>query len=154
MVDVGGKAPSDRRALARARVVFPEGLRARALAGQGPKGALVEVARVAGIQAAKRTSALIPMCHPLPLEHVSIELVEVGQDALDVRCAVRCHARTGAEMEALVGATIAALTVYDMSKALGRGIRLESVELLAKSGGKSGPWQLPAAGPLPPAGTS
>jgi len=114
---------------------------ARALAGEGPKGAIREVARVAGIQAAKRTSEWIPMCHALALEHVEIAFATPAADVLEVRCAVACHGPTGVEMEALVGASAAALTVYDMTKALSKGIALERVELLEKEGGRSGSWR-------------
>lgn len=141
MVDVGGKAHSRRRALARARVRFPQGVLARALAGEGPKGPIREVARVAGIQAAKRTSEWIPMCHALALDVVEIAITRDGADVLEVRCTVACSGPTGVEMEALVGAAAAALTVYDMTKALSKGIALERVELLEKDGGRSGAWR-------------
>lgn len=140
MVDVGAKAVTGRRALARARVRFPAGVLARVLSGAGPKGAVEEVARVAGILAAKRTGDLIPMCHPLGLDHVELTFETVGEDLLEVRCAAACQARTGVEMEAMMGASVAALTVYDMAKGVDKGIRIESVELLEKSGGKSGSW--------------
>lgn len=140
MVDVGKKAASEREALARARVVFPRGLRDRAWRGGGPKGPIAEVARVAGILAAKRTSELVPMCHSLALDHVEIELAPVGADGIEVRCRARTTGRTGVEMEAMVGASLAALVVYDMTKALSKEIVLERVELLAKRGGKSGDW--------------
>lgn len=143
MVDVSAKAVTARRALARATVRFPAGVRAVVLAGRGPKGALTEVARIAGIQAAKRTSDWIPMCHTLALEHVEIEFRELGDDLLEVRCAVACSSKTGVEMEALVGASAAALTVYDMAKALSHEIAIERIELLEKSGGRSGTWQRP-----------
>jgi cyclic pyranopterin phosphate synthase len=144
MVDVGGKETVERSALARARVVFPPGVLARVLAGQGPKGAVTEIARTAGILAAKRTGELIPLCHPLGLDHVAIELEPAPDgraDVLEVRCRASCHARTGVEMEALTGAAIAALTVYDMAKGLAPGIALERVELVEKRGGRSGTWR-------------
>jgi cyclic pyranopterin phosphate synthase len=141
MVDVGEKVVTARRALARARVRFPAGALARVLAGAGPKGPVTEVARVAGILAAKRTAEWIPMCHTLPLDGVTIEFAQASDDVLEVRCEARCHARTGVEMEAMVGASAAALTVYDMTKALGHGIAIESVELLEKQGGRSGHWR-------------
>lgn len=140
MVDVGKKPATEREALARARIVFPRGLRDRAWRGAGPKGAITEVARVAGILAAKRTSELVPMCHSLALAHVEVELRTLGQDRLEVRCRARTTGPTGVEMEAMVGASVAALTVYDMTKALSKEIAIERVELLAKSGGKSGAW--------------
>ncbi len=141
MVDVGEKVVTARRALARARVRFPAGALARVLAGAGPKGPVTEVARVAGILAAKRTAEWIPMCHTLPLDSVTIEFAQLADDVLEVRCEARCQARTGVEMEAMVGASAAALTVYDMTKALGHGIAIERVELLEKQGGRSGHWR-------------
>jgi cyclic pyranopterin phosphate synthase len=141
MVDVGDKPRSARRAVARALVRFPDDVLERALAGEGPKGPIREVARVAGIQAAKRTWEWIPLCHALALDHVEITFTRLEADLLEVRCTVACHGPTGVEMEALVGASAAALTVYDMTKALSAGIALERVELLAKEGGRSGPWR-------------
>lgn len=148
MVDVGGKATSARSALARAVVVFPAGQLDRVLSGDGPKGPVLEVARAAGILGAKRTAELIPMCHPLGLDAVDLRFERLDGDRLEVRCRAACEGRTGVEMEALCGANIAALCVYDMTKALHKGIRIESVELLEKLGGKSGHWRAgdPAAG--------
>jgi cyclic pyranopterin phosphate synthase len=140
MVDVSEKASTERRALARACVRFPPRLLERVLAEGGPKGPIEEVARVAGILAAKRTGDLIPMCHPLGLDHVEVEFEAVG-DRLEIRCRTVCHGRTGIEMEALTGAAVAALTVIDMTKALDPAISIESVELLEKSGGSRGPWR-------------
>jgi len=148
MVDVGEKPASARRALARARVHLPAGTLRGVLAGAGPKGAVTEVARVAGILAATRTAEWIPMCHTLALDSVRIEFEERDGDVLEVRCEARCTGRTGVEMEAMVGASAAALTVYDMTKALGHGISIEAVELLEKDGGKGGPWRRES----PPAG--
>ena len=142
MVDVGSKPVTAREALAHALVRFPPGVLARVLAGGGPKGPITEVARVAGVLAAKRTPEWIPMCHVLPLDQVEIAFESAG-DVLEVRCTVRCTARTGVEMEALVGASAAALTVYDMTKALDHSITIERIELLSKSGGKSGSWRRP-----------
>jgi cyclic pyranopterin phosphate synthase len=141
MVDTGGKPLTRRTALARASVVFPPGLLGAILAGQGPKGPIEEVARLAGILAAKRTGELIPLCHPLGLDHVEVTLVRVGEDTLEVRCSAATEGRTGVEMEAMTGATIAALTVYDMTKAASKGVRIERVELLEKTGGKHGTWR-------------
>ncbi|MEL6428813.1 MAG: cyclic pyranopterin monophosphate synthase MoaC [Planctomycetota bacterium] len=141
MVDVGGKEVTGRSALARAFVLFPPGVMGKALGGGGPKGPVVEVARIAGIQAAKRTGELVPMCHPLGLDHVSVECEPRSEDRLEILCRASCSGRTGVEMEAMVGASIAALTVYDMAKALSKGIRIEAVELLEKTGGKSGTWR-------------
>jgi cyclic pyranopterin phosphate synthase len=141
MVDVGGKAETAREALARARLRFPTGVLEVVLAGGGPKGPVTEVARTAGILAAKRTSEWIPMCHVLALDGVEVTFEPLGEDLLEVRCRVACRGRTGVEMEALVGASAAALTVYDMVKALDHGISIEAVELLEKRGGKSGAWR-------------
>ena len=140
MVDVSGKAVTAREAVAEALVVMrPETL---ALIQEGglPKGDVLAVARVAGIQAAKRTSELIPMCHPLPISAVAIALDPVGSERLRVEATVRTEGRTGVEMEALTAVSVAALTVYDMCKAVDRGMRIEGVRLLEKRGGKSGEW--------------
>jgi cyclic pyranopterin phosphate synthase len=144
MVDVGGKAEGVRTALARAALRFPPGLLGPVLRGGGPKGPIEETARAAGILAAKRTAELIPLCHPLGLDHVDVTFERAGEDVLLVRCSARCTGRTGVEMEAMTGAAVAALTVYDMTKALGKEIRIERVELLEKTGGKGGDWRAPA----------
>jgi cyclic pyranopterin phosphate synthase len=141
MVDVGKKVPTTRWALARARLVFPAGILGRVLAGQGPKGPIEEVARCAGLLAAKRTAELVPMCHPLALDHVEIAFERAGEDELVIRCRASCEGKTGVEMEALCGAALAALTVYDMTKALDHGIRIAGIELVEKGGGKSGVWR-------------
>lgn len=144
MVDVGAKPTSARSALARARVVFPAGVLASIRAGAGPKGALAaiqETARTAAILAAKRTGELIPMCHPLGLDFVGVEFEVLEPDTLQILARASCTGRTGVEMEAMCAASVAALTIYDMSKALAKGIRIESVELLEKTGGKSGIWR-------------
>jgi cyclic pyranopterin phosphate synthase len=146
MVDVSAKSPTLRTALARSEVEFPAGLLARVLAGEGPKGPIEEVARTAGVLAAKRTSDLIPMCHPLGLDHVDVGFHAQG-DVLVVECSARTSGRTGVEMEALTGATVAALTVYDMTKALSKGIVLARTRLLEKTGGKSGTWRAPGYAP-------
>mgnify|MGYP002628554351 CR=1 FL=1 len=143
MVDVGSKTPSARAALAEAIVRYPEATFQRILAGDLPKGGIVEPARIAGIMAAKRTAELIPLCHGLLLEQVSIEIhpLESGEPAFQVLCRASLTGKTGVEMEAMTGAAIAALTLYDMTKGLDKGIVIEKVRLLAKSGGKSGPWK-------------
>ena len=130
MVDVGGKPLSRRRAVAAARVrMAPEtASRLREL----PKGDALATARLAGIMAAKRTSELIPLCHPLPLSHVAIEL-EVGESAVEITASAETTAQTGVEMEALVAASVAALTVYDMAKAIDKEMCVESVRLLEKT---------------------
>jgi cyclic pyranopterin phosphate synthase len=147
MVDVSAKPATAREALAAARVRFPSGVLDVVLAGGGPKGPVTEVARVAGVMAAKRTGEWIPMCHPLALDFVEIRFERVVDepDCLEVRCRTACTGRTGVEMEALVGASAAALTVYDMTKALSKGIRIETVRLLEKRGGKSGVWTADSA---------
>jgi cyclic pyranopterin phosphate synthase len=142
MVDVGAKEASVRRAVARAVVrMAPDTARAVA-AGDAPKGDVLGVARIAGIQAAKRTGELIPLCHPIGLDHVDVEAsidAEAGTVTLVATAGVT--ARTGVEMEAMTAAAVAALTVYDMVKGLERGVVVERVELLEKSGGRSGVWR-------------
>lgn len=142
MVDVGAKQAGPREAEAEAWVRFPPAAFQAVLEGRLPKGGLVEPARIAGIQAAKRTADLIPLCHPLALDAIQIEVdaPRAGEPLLRVRCVARVHARTGVEMEAMVGAAVAALTLYDMTKALDHGIAVESLRLVRKTGGKSGPW--------------
>ena len=138
MVDVSGKTPTVREAEASAFVAMSREV-LRALP-QNPKGDPLEVARVAGIMAAKKTSELIPMCHPLPLSKVEVE-AKLGKDGVAIHTLVRTTAETGVEMEALVAASVAALTVYDMCKALDKGIEIREVVLLRKSGGKSGDYK-------------
>ena len=145
MVDISAKTPTTRRALARVRMRFPPGRLQGVLEGAGPKGPIEEVARSAGFLAAKRTAELIPMCHPLLLDHLEMDLIRIEENVLEIRFGVRTRRGTGVEMEALVGAALSALTVYDMTKALDKGIRIESLELLEKSGGKSGTWRGPEA---------
>ncbi len=140
MVDVSKKSASQREAIARARIRFPIGVLERLLVEGGPKGPIEEMARAAGILAAKRTGDLIPMCHPLGLDHVEIRFESRG-DELEVHCRASCYGRTGVEMEAMTGAAIAALTVYDMTKAIDPAIAVEALELVEKSGGKSGLWR-------------
>lgn len=142
MVDVGGKPVTEREAEAEALVLYPAAAYARICAGDLPKGGIVEPARLAGIQAAKRTAEWIPLCHVLPLDavEVAVEPLSDGRTGLRVRCTARARARTGVEMEAMVGAAAAALTLYDMTKAVAREARIEGLRLLRKSGGKSGPW--------------
>ncbi|HXS45232.1 MAG TPA: cyclic pyranopterin monophosphate synthase MoaC [Solirubrobacteraceae bacterium] len=144
MVDVSGKQPSARRARARAVVRMSPATAARVAAGDAPKGDVLGVARIAGVQAAKRTGELIPLCHPLGLDHVDIEAsVDAAAGTVSLEAEARVTARTGVEMEAMTAAAIAALTVYDMVKGLERGVRVEAVELLEKDGGRSGPWRRP-----------
>lgn len=141
MVDVGAKPVTARAAEARALVTFPRGVRRVLLAGRGPKGPVLEVARTAAVLAAKKTDELVPLCHSVPLDAVTVAFASRGADQLEIRVRATCTGRTGVEMEALVGASVAALTVYDMAKALDHGIRIERVELLEKSGGRSGTWR-------------
>ena len=138
MVDVGAKAETLREATAKCRVTMQPATLALIRAGDAKKGDVLGVARLAGIMAAKRTSDLIPLCHPLPISSVAIELECVGDDTVEIAATVRTTGRTGVEMEALTAASVAALTVYDMVKAVDRGMRIEGLRVVAKSGGKSG----------------
>jgi len=143
MVDVGAKEITQRRAVARARVTMQEET-AQALAdGTVAKGDVLAVARVAGIQAAKRTSELIPLCHPLMLSSVQVDLTP-GPSWVDIEVTAETVDRTGVEMEALTACSVAALTVYDMCKARDRAMQVETLGLVEKSGGRSGDWHRPA----------
>lgn len=143
MVDVSGKPASVREATARGRVVMQPETLELIVQGGVPKGDVLSVSRVAGIMAAKRTSELIPLCHPLPLSAVDLTFVPVdGESALDVEATVRTTAETGVEMEALTAVTVAALTVYDMCKAVERTIQIEAIRLVYKSGGESGEFRV------------
>jgi cyclic pyranopterin monophosphate synthase len=138
MVNVGDKTATHRTAEAEARLILPLAV-ARALKRTGhrtKKGPVFDTAILAGVMAAKRTSELIPFCHPLPLEHCNIEITTPRAGVIIVRCRVETHHKTGVEMEALTGASIAALTIYDMCKALSHQIRIERVRLVSKTGGK------------------
>jgi cyclic pyranopterin phosphate synthase len=139
MVDVGAKEVSARRAVARAVVRMSAETAAAVAAGDAPKGDVLGTARIAGIQAAKRTAELIPLCHPLALDHVDVT-GRVEGDAVVIEANASVTARTGVEMEAMTAAAVAALTVYDMVKGLDRGVSVESVQLIEKSGGRSGHW--------------
>ena len=142
MVDVGDKPATDRRAVARAVVRMSPDTAAKVLAGDAPKGDVLGTARIAGIQAAKRTGELIPLCHPLPLDHVDVEAaVDAAAGTVTITAEARVTARTGVEMEALTAASVAALTVYDMVKGIEKGVEITSVVLLEKSGGRSGDWR-------------
>ena len=141
MVDVGAKKPTSRSARAECWVRLGRGLASQLRrTGRTAKGAVLETARVAGIMAAKRTAELIPLCHPLPLDAVDIEL-ELHGERVRIESSVRTRAVTGVEMEALTAVAVAALTVYDMCKAADKGIAIEGVRLLEKTGGKSGAWK-------------
>ncbi|MEA2160521.1 MAG: cyclic pyranopterin monophosphate synthase [Solirubrobacteraceae bacterium] len=142
MVDVGAKPATERRAVARAVVRVSRATAAAVLAGDAPKGDVLGVARIAGIQAAKRTSELIPLCHPLALSFIGVE-AEIDAAAGEIRllAEARTTGPTGVEMEALTAASVAALTIYDMVKGIERGAEIAEVVLVQKSGGKSGDWR-------------
>jgi len=142
MVDVGAKAETAREAVASGRVLMqPQTLRLLR-AGDLPKGDVLSTARVAGIMAAKRTSELIPLCHPLLLTKVAVEFAyDEAASAVEITATVRCQGQTGVEMEALTAVSVAALTIYDMAKAVERGMTISDIRLLEKRGGKSGEWQ-------------
>jgi cyclic pyranopterin phosphate synthase len=146
MVDVGHKADTQREAIAKGRVLMQPETLTLIQEGGLPKGDVLAVAQVAGVMAAKRTHELIPMCHPLLLTHVGVEFESQGPDeehdlaAIDITVTVRTTGKTGVEMEALTGVTLAGLTIYDMCKAVDRGMRLDAVRLVRKSGGKIGEW--------------
>jgi cyclic pyranopterin phosphate synthase len=145
MVDVGAKPDSERVAVAEGRITMQPRTLALIQAGAVKKGDVWTVAQIAGIQAAKRTHELIPMCHPLLLTHVAVDLTpgEAAEQAwIDVSATVRTTGKTGVEMEALVAASVAALTVYDMCKAADRAMCITGVRLIQKSGGRSGTWSL------------
>jgi len=141
MVDISEKTPTARKATARARVRM-EAATLRLIRENGlEKGDVLNVARIAGIMAAKNTSTLIPMCHPLPLSAVRIEFAERDGNTIEIIAETRVHARTGVEMEALTAAAVASLTLYDMCKAVDRGMVIEEVRVLEKSGGESGEYR-------------
>jgi cyclic pyranopterin monophosphate synthase len=144
VVDVGAKAPTRRRAEARAVIVTTAEVAAAISDGKVPKGDVAAVARIAAITGAKKTSDLVPLCHPLPLTHLAVE-IDVVRDGeageVHVHVTAECVGPTGVEMEAMTGASIGALAIYDMIKGLDRGASIARVELLAKSGGRSGDWR-------------
>ena len=141
MVDVGAKPITERAATASARVAMQEATLRMILAGEAKKGDVFGVARIAGIMAAKRTAELIPLCHPLPISAVAVEIAADGADGVAVSATVRTVGRTGVEMEALTAASVAALTIYDMCKAVDRGMRVDGLRVVAKSGGASGDFR-------------
>jgi cyclic pyranopterin monophosphate synthase len=142
MVDVGDKPATERHAVARAVVRLSPGTTRRVAAGDSPKGDVIGVARIAGIQAAKRTSELIPLCHPLALSFVGVEgSIDADEGRIVLTAEARTTGPTGVEMEALTAASVAALTVYDMVKGLERGAEISELVLLEKSGGRSGTWR-------------
>lgn len=144
MVDVSGKAVTERTAVAKAVVRMQPATLARIEAGEIKKGDVLAVARLAGIMAAKRTADLIPLCHPLPLASVSLDLVpRRASNDVEITATVKVTGRTGVEMEALTAASIAALTIYDMCKAIDRAMVVAEIRLVHKSGGKSGTFEAP-----------
>jgi cyclic pyranopterin monophosphate synthase len=148
MVDVGDKPATERRAVAQALVRMSPETAQKVLAGDAPKGDVLGVARIAGIQAAKRTAELIPLCHPLPLSFVGVEAtVDASSGAITLTAEARTTGPTGVEMEAMTAASVAALTVYDMVKGIERGAEIAEVVLLEKSGGRSGRWTRSATAP-------
>ena len=142
MVDVGAKAATARRAVATGRITMsPQALEAIRL-GNAPKGDVLGTARIAGIMAAKRTGELIPLCHPLGLEAVTIDF-EFEENAIRATATASLTAKTGVEMEAMTAVSVALLTIYDMAKAIDKGMVISDVRLIAKTGGKSGDWTAP-----------
>ena len=148
MVDVGHKAETVRQAMAACRIVVGPKVFPLLAAGRLPKGDVWAAARLAGIMAAKQTSQLIPLCHPLPLTGIEVEFTPEPEDwAVAIRATVRTYARTGVEMEALTAAAVAALTIYDMCKAVDRGLMITDLVLMEKSGGASGDYHRGAVSP-------
>ena len=143
MVDVGAKDVTERVAVARGRVTMQPATLGLIVAGNMPKGDVLAVAQIAGVMAAKRTSELIPLCHPLLLNQVVVTCTpNAAESCIDIEATVRVSGKTGVEMEALTAVTVAGLTLYDMAKAVDRGMRLTDVRLVAKSGGRSGEWRV------------
>ena len=140
MVDVGDKAATARRAVASGRITMRPEVLAAIREGDAPKGDVLSAARIAGIMAAKRTGELIPLCHPLGLEAVNVDF-DYEEAAIRVTAIASLTGKTGVEMEAMTAVSVALLTIYDMAKALDKGMVIEGVRLLAKSGGKSGDWK-------------
>ncbi len=138
MVDVTDKPATDRIATAAARITMHPATLATIQAGTAKKGDVLGIARLAGIMAAKRTSDLIPLCHPIPITSVTVDFQPDGDTALEIRATIRTAGRTGVEMEALTAVSVAALTIYDMCKAIDRGMRIDAIRVLLKDGGTSG----------------
>jgi cyclic pyranopterin monophosphate synthase len=142
MVDVGGKVVTERRAVARAVVRMSPETAEVVAQGDAPKGDVLGTARIAGVMAAKRTGELIPLCHPIGLDHVDVDAeVDTAAGTITLTATAGVTAKTGVEMEAMTAATVAALTVYDMVKGVERDVAIENVVLLEKSGGRSGTWR-------------
>lgn len=144
MVDVSAKEPSARRAVATGRILMERSTAEMIERGTAAKGDVLGVARLAGIMAAKQTAQLIPLCHPLIFERCTLDF-ELGEEAVGAACTVGLHGKTGAEMEALTGVSVALLTIYDMCKAVDRAMVISDIRLAEKSGGKSGLWKRPDA---------
>lgn len=140
MVDVSDKSITKRTATARALVIMSPTTLAKVIDGGLPKGDVLATVRIAGIQAAKKTSDLIPLCHPLMLSKVEVEINVLDSECIEILCRCSLSGKTGVEMEALTGASVAALTLYDMCKAVDKGIVIKETKLLEKHGGKSGSW--------------
>jgi cyclic pyranopterin phosphate synthase len=142
MIDVGDKAITRREAVARGRIRLSREAFEAVVRGEAKKGDVLGVARIAGIQAAKRTCEWIPLAHPLPLEGIEVDFVPVAEEpAIEIEARVRVSARTGVEMEALVAVSAAALTIYDMCKSIDRSMQIDAIRLERKSGGKSGLYE-------------
>jgi len=143
MVDVSAKAETARTAVAEGRLVCAPETLALVREGKAPKGAVVSTAEIAGVMAAKRTAELIPLCHPLPLAKIAVEIAEdQALPGFVVRAEVKTDAKTGVEMEALTAVSVACLTLFDMLKAVDKTMRIEAVRVLTKTGGKSGDWRV------------
>ncbi len=143
MVDVGGKAPTQRVAIASGRIAMSSQALAAIRAGDAPKGDVLAAARIAGIMAAKKTADIIPLCHPLALDAVTVDFT-FEDGALRATASAALTGKTGVEMEALTAASVALLTIYDMAKALDKGMVISDLKLIEKRGGKSGDWKAPA----------
>jgi len=142
MVDVGQKPETSRQALAQGCIKMQPATLAQIVAGQSKKGDVLGVARIAGIMAAKKTAELIPLCHPIAIDSISVEFeVNNSENMVICRVLVKTHGQTGVEMEALTATQIALLTIYDMCKAMDRGMKITDIQLLEKKGGKSGHWR-------------
>ncbi len=143
MVDVSAKAPTVRQAVAAAKVRMKPETFTTIESGNAPKGDVLATARLAGIMAAKQTAALIPLCHPLPLQKIQVQITPLSQlPGYEIQATVKTKGETGVEMEALTAVSVAALTLYDMAKALEKSIQIESIHLVSKSGGKSGDYSI------------
>jgi cyclic pyranopterin phosphate synthase len=151
MVDVGGKPSTERRAVAEAIVVMEQETLSQIIDNATPKGDVLTVAELAGVMGAKRTAELIPLCHPIPLTDLAVEIrPDRALSGLHIKASAATFGQTGVEMEAMTAAAVAALTVYDMVKSVDRTAEMRSLRLLEKSGGRSGEWRRPAAGSADP----